>query len=65
MSHVVLAPDKFKGTLTAEQVAYSKFSDDLKISDVILSSMTWESTMSLADGYSVRANVLNGVSTSY
>lgn len=51
--------------LTAPQVAYSKYSNDLKVSDVVLASLTWEATKHLVDGYTVQAIVLNGVSTAY
>lgn len=51
--------------LSAPQVAYSKYSNDLKISDVVLASLTWEASKQLVDGYTVQAVVLNGVSTAY
>jgi Phage tail tube protein len=52
-------------TLNAPQVVYSKFSNDLKMTDVVLASMTWEATKQLTDGYTVQAVVLNSVSTAY
>jgi hypothetical protein len=52
-------------TITTPQVVFSKYSTDLKISDVVLSSMSFEATKNLSDGYTVQATVLNGVSTSY
>lgn len=55
----------YGATLTAPQVVYSKMSNDLKISDVILSTLNWAATKNLTDGYTVQATVLNGVSTSY
>ncbi len=51
--------------LSAPQVAYSKFSNDLKVSDVVLASLSWESTKSLPSGYTVQAVVLNQVNTAY
>lgn len=51
--------------LDASQVAYSKYSNDLKISDVVLASLTWEASMQFTDGYTVQAIVTNGTSTAY
>lgn len=52
-------------TMSCPQVVYSKYTNDLKVSDVIMSTMSWEASKQLSDGYSIQATVLNQVSTQY
>lgn len=52
-------------TLTCPQVVYTKMTTDLKIGDVVMSSLSWEASLDLADSYTIRAVVLNQVSTAY
>jgi hypothetical protein len=51
--------------LNAPQVAYSKYSNDLKVSDVVLASLSWEASKALPSSNTVGAVVLNQVSTAY
>lgn len=55
----------YGATVTCPQVVYSKYSNDLKISDVVLSTMTLEASKQLTSGYTVQATVTNGVGTAY
>lgn len=55
----------FSVQLNAPQVAYSKFSNDLKVSDVVLASLSWEASKSLPSGNTVGAVILNQVSAGY
>jgi hypothetical protein len=52
-------------TLSCPQVVYSKQGTDLKISDVVMSTLSYEATKNLSDGYTIQGTVLNGVSTQY
>jgi hypothetical protein len=52
-------------TLSCPQVVYSKQGTDLKISDVVMSTLSYEASKSLSDGYTIQGAVLNGVSTAY
>jgi Phage tail tube protein len=52
-------------TVTCPQVVYTKMGTDLKISDVVLSTLSYEASKQLTDGYTIQATVLNGVSTAY
>jgi hypothetical protein len=51
--------------LSCPQVALSKYSNDLKMSDVVLSTMSFEASKDLSDGFSVQAVVINGDSAAY
>lgn len=54
-------------TLTCPQVAVSKYKNDVKFEDVIMSSLTFETSKPLSGGsqYSIQAVVSNSVSTAY
>lgn len=52
-------------TVTCPQVVYSKYSNDLKIADVVMSSLSYEASLELTDGYTVQAVITNGVSAAY
>lgn len=52
-------------TFTCPQVVFSKYGNDLKISDIVTSQISYESSKSLADGYTVQATLLNQVQTAY
>jgi hypothetical protein len=52
-------------TLNCPQVALSKYASTVKLEDVLMTSLTFESSKSLPSGYSIQAVVLNGVSTAY
>lgn len=52
-------------TLSCPEVVYSKQGTDLKISDVVMSSLSWEGHYNISDGYTIQAVVLNQVSTQY
>ncbi len=47
------------------QVALSKYANDVKFADVIMSSLSWEASKQLTDGYTVQATVVNGTYTAY
>lgn len=51
--------------MTCPKVALSKYTNDLKMADVVLSSLAYEASKDLTVGHSVGAVVVNGVSTSY
>jgi hypothetical protein len=54
-------------TFNCPQVVLSKYANDVKFDDVIMSSMTFESSRPLTGGsqYTIQAVVVNGVSTQY
>lgn len=52
-------------TITCPQVALTKLDWDLKMTDVIMSNLTFEATKSIGLGYTVQAVMLNNVSTAY
>jgi hypothetical protein len=54
-------------TLTMPQIALSKYTNDLKAEDVILSNLTWEASRPLtgASQFTVQATIINGVYTAY
>jgi hypothetical protein len=51
--------------LNMPQVALSKYANDVKLEDVIMSSISFEGSKNLTSGYSIGAVVTNGVSTHY
>lgn len=51
--------------LTCPQVAVAKFGNDLKMADVVLSTLSFEASKNLSSGYSVRAVVTNGIAAAY
>jgi hypothetical protein len=55
----------FGTTIDLPQVVYSKYSNDLKISDVVMSSLSYDASLDIEDGYTIRATVLNAESTAY
>lgn len=52
-------------TLNCAQVALSKYSNDLKVGDIVKSTLTYESSKSLPSGNTISAVITNGVSTAY
>lgn len=52
-------------TITLPQVTYSKYSNEVKMTDVISTAVTFEATMSIASNYTIQAVVANSVSTAY
>jgi hypothetical protein len=52
-------------TITCPQVVLSKMTEDVKMTDVIMSNLTFEATKSLSSGYTVQAVLLNAISTAY
>jgi hypothetical protein len=52
-------------TFSMPQVVLSKYTNDVKFSDIILSSWTYEASLSLSAGHTIQAAVTNGVSTAY
>lgn len=52
-------------TLTCPQVVLTKMTEDIKMTDVIMSNLTFEATKSLSSGYSVQAVLLNQIATAY
>jgi hypothetical protein len=51
--------------LTCPQVALTKYAADVKMEDVIMSSLTFNASMSISVGHTIAAVVTNGVSTAY
>src|ERR1700733_7069062 len=52
-------------TITCPQVVINKYTNDLKMGDVVMSNLTFEATKSLSSGYTVQAVLANSVSTQY
>ncbi len=52
-------------TINMPQVVLAKMTQDVKMTDVIMSNLTFEATKSLSSGYSVQAVLLNQISTTY
>lgn len=52
-------------TISCPQVVLSKMTEDVKMTDVIMSNLTFEATKSLSSGYTVQAVLVNSVSTAY
>lgn len=46
-------------TITLPQVVLSKYGNDVKMTDVIMSNLTFEATKSLTDGYTIQATLVN------
>jgi hypothetical protein len=61
------ASPNYSVALTCPQVALSKYGNDVKFEDVILSTLTFESSKPLTGGsqYTIQAVVTNGVSAAY
>ena len=57
----------FSVTLNCPQVALSKYANDVKFDDVVMSSLTFEASRPLSGGsqYSIQGVVLNGASAAY
>lgn len=51
--------------ITLAQVALSKYSNDLKISDVVMSTLNFEASKDLVAGHTIAAVVTNSKSTAY
>lgn len=52
-------------TITLPQVVLSKLGQDVKMTDVIMSNLTYEATKSLSAGYTIQATLTNNQSTPY
>jgi hypothetical protein len=52
-------------TVNCPQVVLAKFTNDLKISDVVMSTLSFEASKPLPSGSSINAVITNGVSTAY
>lgn len=52
-------------TITMPQVVLSKFGNDIKMQDIVMSNLTFEASKSLSSGYTIQAVVKNAVSTAY
>lgn len=52
-------------TITLPQVVLNKYTNDVKMTDVIMSNLTYEATKSLSLGYTIQATLTNNVYTSY
>lgn len=52
-------------TINLPQVVLSKFAPDIRMTDVIISNLTFEATKSFSSGYTVQAILKNAVSTAY
>ena len=52
-------------TVNVPQIALSKYSNDLKVSDVIMSSLTYEGSRDLSNPGTVTAVIVNSVATAY
>lgn len=52
-------------TITLPQVVLTKFVNDLKVSDVVMSNISFEASKSLGVGYTIQAVIQNSVSTAY
>lgn len=51
--------------LNIPQVVLNKFANDLKVSDVVMSNISFEASKSLSAGYTVQAILMNSVATAY
>lgn len=51
--------------LNLPQVALTKYANDVKLEDVIMSSVTFSASKNLSSGYTIAATVVNGASTAY
>lgn len=51
--------------LNLPQVAITKYANDVKLEDVIMSSVTFSASKSLGSGYTIAATVVNGASAAY
>lgn len=51
--------------ITCPQIVLNKFSNDIKMTDVILSTLTFEASKTLPSGNTISAVVTNAVSTAY
>lgn len=52
-------------TITLPQVVISKFANDVKMTDVIMSNLTFEASKSLSAGYTIQATVLDNTYTPF
>jgi hypothetical protein len=51
--------------VTLPQVVLSKYANDVRLEDVIMSKVTFEASKSLTSGYTIQAVVINGISAAY
>ncbi len=52
-------------TFTLPQINLSKYADDVKMEDIVISSIQFEASLDLATGVTVQAVINNGVATGY
>lgn len=52
-------------TINLPKVVLSKYTNDIKVGDLVVSSLNFEAAKSLSSGYTVQAVVVNSVSTAY
>lgn len=52
-------------TITLPQVVLSKYANDVKMTDVIMTNLTFEATKSLSAGYTIQATLVNETYTAY
>ena len=51
--------------LYLDSVQFSKYADDIKLGDVVISSLSFEANYSLTTSETIKAIVMNGISTGY
>ena len=66
LSFSLVHPDS-AGTITIDlpQIALSKYANDVKMTDVVMSNLTYEASKDPTAGYTVRATVINNVYLPY
>lgn len=52
-------------TVNLPQIVLSKYANDLKMTDVVMSSINFEALLSISSGYTIQAIVANSQSTAY
>lgn len=52
-------------TITLPKVVLSKYGNDIKVGDLVVSTLSFEAAKSLSSGYTIQAVVTNAVSTAY
>lgn len=52
-------------TVTLPQIALSKFANPVKMTDVVMTNMSYEASKQLTDGYTIQATVVNNVWIGY
>jgi tail tube protein len=65
LSAVFAHPGGYSVAFSLPQVALSKYANDVKLEDVVMSSLTFEASDQISTGYTVRSTVINGVPGPY